>query len=50
MVAKGMAERGTSVRQLAGQLGVTESALRYRLKKLEQGPRSGWGWATTPAA
>ena len=38
MVAKGMVERGTSVRQLARQLGVTEGALRYRLKKLEEGP------------
>ena len=28
MVAKGMSERGTSVRQLAGQLGVTKRALR----------------------
>ncbi len=37
MVAKGMQERGTSVRQLARQLGVTEGALRYRLKKLEDG-------------
>lgn len=41
MVAKGMAERGTSVRQLAGQLGVKEEALRYRVKKLEEGPESG---------
>lgn len=38
MVAKGMQERGTSIRKLAGQLGVTEGALRYRLKKLEEGP------------
>jgi transposase len=38
MVAKGMQERGTSVRQLARQLGVTEGAVRYRLKKLEAGP------------
>ncbi|WP_425154679.1 hypothetical protein [Candidatus Palauibacter sp.] len=37
MVAKGMSERGTSVRRLAGQLEVTEGALRYRLKKLEAG-------------
>lgn len=33
MVAKGMKERGTSVRQLAKQLEVTEGALRYRMKK-----------------
>ena len=39
-VAKGMSEGGTSVRQLAGQLGVTEGALRYRLKKLEAGRAS----------
>jgi hypothetical protein len=32
MVSKGMKERGTSVRQLAKQLGVTEGALRYRLR------------------
>ena len=30
MVAKGMAERGTSVRRLPCQLGVRESVLRYR--------------------
>ena len=38
MVANGMNARGTSVRQLASQLGVTEGALRYRLKKLKGGP------------
>ena len=38
VVAKAMAERGKSVRRLADQLGVTEGALRYRLKKLEEGP------------
>jgi len=38
MVANGMNERGMSVRQLASQLGVTEGALRYRLKKLGEGP------------
>lgn len=38
MVSKEMQERGTSVRQLARQLGVTEGALRYRLKKLDEGP------------
>lgn len=36
MVANGMKERGTSVRQLARQLGVTEGALRYRLKRLRE--------------
>ena len=35
MVAKGMQERGASVRQLARQLGVSEGALRYRLKRAE---------------
>ena len=34
MVAKGMIGRGVSVRGLAEQLGVTEGALRYRLKRL----------------
>ena len=38
MVAKGMKKRGTSVRQLARQLGVTEGAVRYRLSKLDEGP------------
>jgi transposase len=33
MVAMGMQERGTPVRQLASQLGVSEGALRYRLKR-----------------
>lgn len=37
MVARGIKERGTSVRQLARQLEVTEGALRYRLRKLEEG-------------
>ena len=37
MVAKGMQERGTSIRQLARQLGVSEGALRYRLRRLEAG-------------
>jgi len=30
-VAQGIKDRGTSVRQLAKQLGMTEGALRYRL-------------------
>ena len=38
MMAKAMAERGTSVRRLAGQLGMTVGAVRYRLKKLGEGP------------
>lgn len=33
MVAIGMQERGTSVRQLARQFGVSEGALRYRLRR-----------------
>jgi hypothetical protein len=32
MVSKAMKGPGTSVRQLAKQLGVTEGALRYRLR------------------
>jgi len=39
MVAKGMQERGASVRQLARQLGVREGALRYRLKRAEGAAR-----------
>lgn len=39
MVAKGMNEQGTSVRQLAHQLGVTEGAVRYRLKRLGEPER-----------
>ena len=35
MVARAMRDRGTSVRQLATQLGVTEGVVRYRLKKAE---------------
>ena len=49
MVAKGMAERGTSAQQLAGHLGVTEGALCYRLKELEGGPRR-HGRADQPTA
>lgn len=33
MVADGMIERGVSIRQMARQLGVRESALRYRLRR-----------------
>ena len=39
MVAKAMQELRTFVRQLAGQLGVTEEALRYRLKQHAEEPR-----------
>lgn len=38
MVAKAMKERGTSIRQLAQQMGVSEGALRYRFRKAEDGP------------
>ena len=38
VVAKGMSERGTPARRLAGQIGVTEGALRYRAEELEAGP------------
>jgi len=37
MVAEGMVGKGTSVRQVARQLGVTEGALRYRLRKRAAG-------------
>ncbi len=47
-VAKGMKERGTSVRQLAKQLGVTEGALRYRLAKARE--RTADGRAHQPTA
>lgn len=49
MVANGMRERGTSVRQVASQLGVTEGGLRYRLKKLEEEPSED-GRAKQPTA
>lgn len=39
MVARQMVERGVSLRQVASQLGVTEGALRYRLRKLAAGER-----------
>lgn len=35
-----MQERGTSIRQMARQLGVSEGALRYRLKRLEEADRA----------
>lgn len=38
MVAKQMAERGVPVRQLARQLGVDESSLRYRLARPADAP------------
>ncbi|MEX2552334.1 MAG: IS21 family transposase, partial [Actinomycetota bacterium] len=39
MVGAEMAQRGTSVRQVARQLGVTEGALRYRLKQRAADPK-----------
>lgn len=39
MVADGMVRKGASVRQIARQLGVTEGALRYRLRKRAAGPQ-----------
>jgi len=39
MVAEGMVQRGVSIRQLARQFGVRESALRYRLKRRAEGER-----------
>jgi AcrR family transcriptional regulator len=38
MVADGMVRKGASIRQIARQLGVTEGALRYRLRKRADGP------------
>jgi transposase len=38
MVAKDMVGHGTSIRQVARQLGVAESALRYRLKRPADAP------------
>lgn len=39
MVAEQMVGRGVSIRQVARQLGVTEGALRYRLRKRAEGDR-----------
>jgi hypothetical protein len=39
MVAEGMVRKGASTRQVARQLGVTEWALRYRLRKRQAGPQ-----------
>jgi transposase len=41
MVADGMIERGVSIRQMARQLGVRESALRYRLRRRREGAVDG---------
>ena len=49
MVAKGMQDHGTSMRRLAQQFRVTEGAVRYRLRKLEEGPRED-GRAKQPTA
>lgn len=49
MVAKGMQDHGTSTRRLAKQFRVTEGAVRYRLRKLEEGPRED-GRAKQPTA
>jgi hypothetical protein len=39
MVGADMASRGTSIRQIAKQMGVTEGALRYRLKQGAEDPK-----------
>jgi len=39
MVAEGMIRRGASIRKVAEQLGVTEGALRYRLRRRAEGVR-----------
>jgi len=49
MVAMGMQERGASVRRLARQLGVAESALRYRMKRASE-PAAVDGRARQPTA
>ena len=41
MVARAMNDRGTSVRQLATQLDVTEGALRFRLKQAREAGADG---------
>jgi transposase len=41
MVAKGLHERGTSMRRLAKPLGVSDGTVRYRLKRLERGGADG---------
>src|SRR5690606_27885987 len=38
-VADGMVRKGASIRQIARQLGVTEGALRHRLRKRAAGPQ-----------
>jgi hypothetical protein len=48
MVARGMRDRGTSVRRVATQLGVTEGALRSRLKR--SGPEEEDGRCNQPTA
>jgi transposase len=47
MVADGMIERGVSIRQMARQLGVRESGLRYRLRRQRQGTADGRGCKPT---
>lgn len=49
MVAADMVQKGTSVRQVARQMGVSEGALRYRLKKRAEAPKPD-GRALQPTA
>jgi predicted transcriptional regulator len=42
MVAQELIDRGVAVRQVARQLGVTEGALRYRLRPLQFASTDGW--------
>jgi hypothetical protein len=53
MTAREMVERDVSIRQVAGQLGVDESTLRYRLgrpldapdgRRLRRTALDGWDW------
>lgn len=49
MVGAEIVRRGTSMRRLAAQLGVTEGAVRYRLRRQAEGPRAD-GRAGKPTA
>ena len=50
MVAGQMVNKGVSIRQVARQLGVTEGALRYRLKKVAEGENGFDGRSLQPTA
>jgi transposase len=50
MVGEQIVERGVSIRQVARQLGVTEGALRYHLRKKEEGREGEDGRRNQPTA